>query len=471
MDAGQTPLALSRNLSFRGRPQSYAEWKAGEQTRREPGSPGGKSRPGLVEYATLELRVHPPEVSVDNHSDDKFTVITVDSANKPGTLLEVVSRLTDLHLNTSKAYISSDGGWFVDVFHVTDASGQKIQDKKTLDSVRNMLPIDAQGQSPAEEEPAAEMVSVVECWGDTDRVGLLSEITSLLAKNDMDLKNALVWTHGSRFAQLFALAQTVKTKADAQRLKENLVTGMSALGEGREEKVSFEVLTHVVENHLERRLHRMMMIDGPIPDLSDETGITVNLDACMDSGYTVIRIESKDRPRLMFDTVCTLAEIWVDVHHGSVDCTLQNGVAVQEYYVRHVNGEEITDKLHLETLRSYLKSAIVRRNPKGLKVQVACQDRVGLLADMSLALAEAGLNVTLVQASREGHAGSNASEIFHVMGSNGTPANRDVVEHCCKKIGGTMVEDTEAFDSNIQNRKSGGFGYKLIDTMNARWGF
>ena len=90
MDAGQTPLALSRNLSFRGRPQSYAEWKAGEQTRREPGSPG-KSRPGLVEYATLELRVHPPEVSVDNHSDDKFTVITVDSANKPGTLLEVVS--------------------------------------------------------------------------------------------------------------------------------------------------------------------------------------------------------------------------------------------------------------------------------------------------------------------------------------------------------------------------------------------
>ena len=90
---------------------------------------------------------------------------------------------------------------------------------------------------------------------------------------------------------------------------------------------------------------------------------------------------------------------------------------------------------------------------------------------MSLALAEAGLNVTLVQASREGHAGSNASEIFHVMGSNGTPANRDVVEHCCKKIGGTMVEDTEAFDSNIQNRKSGGFSYKLIDTMNARWGF
>jgi hypothetical protein len=38
----------------------------------------------------------------------------VDSANKYGILLEVVQVLTDLKLIVRKAYISSDGGWFMD---------------------------------------------------------------------------------------------------------------------------------------------------------------------------------------------------------------------------------------------------------------------------------------------------------------------------------------------------------------------
>jgi len=37
----------------------------------------------------------------------------VDNANKYGILLEVVQVLTDLKL-VKKAYISSDGGWFMD---------------------------------------------------------------------------------------------------------------------------------------------------------------------------------------------------------------------------------------------------------------------------------------------------------------------------------------------------------------------
>lgn len=41
-------------------------------------------------------------------------IFQVDSANKYGILLEVVQVLTDLNLNIKKAYISSDGGWFMD---------------------------------------------------------------------------------------------------------------------------------------------------------------------------------------------------------------------------------------------------------------------------------------------------------------------------------------------------------------------
>lgn len=41
-------------------------------------------------------------------------MVKVDSANKHGILLEVIQVLTDLDLIITKAYISSDGGWFMD---------------------------------------------------------------------------------------------------------------------------------------------------------------------------------------------------------------------------------------------------------------------------------------------------------------------------------------------------------------------
>ncbi len=43
----------------------------------------------LLEYETLELRVHPPNVEILNDPDESATVITVDSANRAGTLVEV----------------------------------------------------------------------------------------------------------------------------------------------------------------------------------------------------------------------------------------------------------------------------------------------------------------------------------------------------------------------------------------------
>lgn len=38
----------------------------------------------------------------------------VDSMNKNGILLEVLQVLSDLDLHIFKAYITSDGGWFMD---------------------------------------------------------------------------------------------------------------------------------------------------------------------------------------------------------------------------------------------------------------------------------------------------------------------------------------------------------------------
>ena len=57
-----------------------------------------KDENGMLEYATLELRVHPPSVKIDNTLEEGSTVVIVDSANRPGTLVEVVERLTELGL-------------------------------------------------------------------------------------------------------------------------------------------------------------------------------------------------------------------------------------------------------------------------------------------------------------------------------------------------------------------------------------
>lgn len=44
----------------------------------------------------------------------RWGIFQVDSANKRGSLLEVVQILTDMNLIIKRAYISSDGEWFMD---------------------------------------------------------------------------------------------------------------------------------------------------------------------------------------------------------------------------------------------------------------------------------------------------------------------------------------------------------------------
>ncbi len=43
----------------------------------------------LLDNLTLELRVHPPSIDIDNHSHEQWTTVTIDSANRPGSLIYV----------------------------------------------------------------------------------------------------------------------------------------------------------------------------------------------------------------------------------------------------------------------------------------------------------------------------------------------------------------------------------------------
>jgi len=63
-----------------------------------------------VDYETLALRLNPPAVEICNVSNPERTLITIASANRAGTLVEVVQGLTELGLDVHRARISSDGG-------------------------------------------------------------------------------------------------------------------------------------------------------------------------------------------------------------------------------------------------------------------------------------------------------------------------------------------------------------------------
>jgi UTP:GlnB (protein PII) uridylyltransferase len=91
------------------------------------------------EYEKLIIRMNPPRVEIKNTTCENATIVQVDSANKHGILLEVVQVLTDLNLSIKKAYISSDGGWFMDVFHVTDRDGKKLTDEGVIGCIQKVL--------------------------------------------------------------------------------------------------------------------------------------------------------------------------------------------------------------------------------------------------------------------------------------------------------------------------------------------
>lgn len=60
----------------------------------------------------------------------------------------------------------------------------------------------------------------------------------------------------------------------------------------------------------------------------------VQITTCNMSGYWLVAIQCKDRSKLLFDTVCTLADLEYDVFHATIDS--QHGVAIQEYYIRYL---------------------------------------------------------------------------------------------------------------------------------------
>ncbi|RAL48162.1 hypothetical protein DM860_005586 [Cuscuta australis] len=401
------------------------------------------------EYETLSIRINPPRVSVDNISCKDCTVVKVDSVNKPGILLEVVQILSDFDLIITKAYVSSDGQWFMDVFHVTDQYGNKVTDCNTIGCIEKALGPKGYTSGVLRTWPgenAGTNYTAIELIG-RDRPGLLSEISAVLADLHFNVAAAEVWTHNQRTACiLYVNIDKATDDDDRSRLsviEERLRNILLLAGEDDDTKnVAHTTSVFVGRTHLDRRLHQMFFADHRD---CDEDDLVVNpysplfkpkvaIDHCAEKDYWVVTVRCKDRPKLMFDIVCTLTDMHFVVFHAAVSSDAP--YASQEYYIRHMDGCTLQTEKEKERVVKCLEAAIQRRVSEGLRLELSANDRVGLLSDVTRILRENGLIVTRAGISTVGEQGIN---VFYIRDSDSSGNLATVVERLRQEFGQRMM--------------------------------
>jgi UTP:GlnB (protein PII) uridylyltransferase len=161
----------------------------------------------------------------------------------------------------------------------------------------------------------------------TDRPGLLSDVSAVLTDLSCNVVNAEIWTHNTRAAAVIHVTdeQTTLPITDPDRVSKikerlsNLLKGSSHdLSRGPRTSVS------TCTTHTQRRLHQMMFDDRDYIKSDDMVSgkharPNVTLRNWNDKDYSVVTIRCKDRPKLLFDTVCTLTDMKYVVFHASVD--------------------------------------------------------------------------------------------------------------------------------------------------------
>ncbi|XP_062215221.1 ACT domain-containing protein ACR4-like [Phragmites australis] len=396
------------------------------------------------EYDNFIRKMNPPRIVVDNDSCADATIVRVDSANEYGILLEVIQVLIDLNLAISKAYITSDGGWFMDVFNVTDKEGKKLQDKTTIaqieDYVRKSLGADSRyipSRRRSVGVAAAADHNVIELTG-TDRPGLLSEVSAVLASLKCNVVSAEVWTHNIRAAAVMQVndEDTGLAITDTERL-ERIKERLSYLlrGSNLSRGAAMAVSSGTAATHIERRLHQMMLDDGDCeqlqqraPDQFQRSNVTVR--NWNDKDYSVVTIRCKDRPKLLFDTVCTLTDLHYVVFHANIDA--KENQSYQEFYVRHVNGSPMNTETERLQVIQCLEAAIERRVSEGVKLELCTKDKVGLLSEVTRIFRENSLTVTRAEVSTRGRMAVN---MFYVRGSAGEPVDQKTIDSIRQAIG------------------------------------
>lgn len=247
----------------------------------------------------------------------------------------------------------------VSVFNVVDHQGKKIRDKEVIDNIKrvshlpdkfarlsvsgkdrvfNFLPILPSSQrieNSASFAPSlrgsvgvmhSEEHTSIELTG-TDRPGLLSEVCAVLSTLDCNVTNAEIWTHNSRAAAVVHVTddstgsaiKDPKRLATIKKMLCNILKGNDELNTAK------TTLSPSGVTNRGRRLHQIMFADRDYERVESVNGQRrkaarpdVSIMECSDRDYTVVTMRSSDRPKLLFDIVCTLTDMQYVVFHGVV---------------------------------------------------------------------------------------------------------------------------------------------------------
>ncbi|OAY82110.1 ACT domain-containing protein ACR1 [Ananas comosus] len=359
----------------------------------------------------------------------------------------MVQVLTELDLLISKSYISSDGGWLMDVFHVTDHWVQ-ITDRGMIHSIQQSFMPAPKSASPRHHHhhnhhqqseynsdsacctcaAATTTTTTIEVAA-ADRPGLLSEIAAVLAALGCRVSSCRAWTHNSRAAAVLdvhdgAAAVDPRRLADIIEQQVRGVVGAHSDGPGDRMRVAVSSPSPSGRVHTERRLHQMMREDGDYEETTTATAAAtetrVTIDRWAERGYWVVGVRSLDRPKLLFDTVCALTDMRYVVFHAAVGS--HGHLAIQSERRR---------------VTRCLVAAVERRVSHGLRLDVRAVDRPGLLSDVTRVFRENGLSLARAECATRGE---RAVGTFYVTDASGCrEVDPKAVEAVRREVGGGIV--------------------------------
>ncbi|KAF3599037.1 hypothetical protein F2Q69_00033774 [Brassica cretica] len=389
------------------------------------------------EYEKLVVRMNMPRVVIDNGVCPNSTVVKIDSARSPGILLESVQLLTDMNLWIRKAYISSDGKWNMDVFHVSDLNGNKLTDENLFRYIEKS--IETSHYTKSESYTG---LTALELTG-TDRVGLLSEVFAVLADLSCDVVEAKAWTHNGRIAlMIYVKDRNSGTPLDGDRVQriEGQLRNLLRADDGSQND-TWTCVSYGGNTHMERRLHQRMFMDRDYEKKFDyETSPIVSVQNLPKRGYSVVNLQCKDRMKLLFDVVCTLTDMAYIVFHAAIRTVGET--AFLEFYVRHSDGNPVNSEPERQRLIQCLQAAIERRTVKGVRLELCTADRPGLLAEVTRILRENGSNIARAEISTKDGIAKN---VFYVTDANGNLIDPEIIESIREKIGINDLSVKEKF--------------------------
>ncbi|KAK6930786.1 ACT domain [Dillenia turbinata] len=423
------------------------------------------------EFEKLIIRMNPPRVTVDNASSRKATLIKVDSANKRGSLLAVVQVLTDLNLIIKRAYISSDGEWFMDVFHVTDQHGNKLPEDDIAERIQQSLgprALSFRSLRRSVGVQAAVEHTTIELTG-RDRPGLLSEVFAVLANLKCNVVAAEVWTHNSRMASVVYITdEETGLPIDDPERQSKIKQLLLYVLKGDRDKRSANTAVSLGSTHTERRLHQMMYAyrdyDADVMECgssaSDRSKPFVTVENLADKGYTVVNLRCQDRPKLLFDTICSMLY------------SMQQSTPKDQKLVRNIildirmavplapkqRDKELSIAWRLPSggdLPRHEHTNSLKFSPlDGIRLELCGDDRVGLLSDVTRIFRENGLSVTRAEVTTRG---SQAVNVFYVTDSSGNSVRSETIEAIRKEIGLTILHVKDDEYSKSPPQESGRF--------------